>query len=994
MKRKRTAQSGFSPLRILSTSVVWAVASWILGATVLGFFRAEAHRGSQATLTFAERVAYQRAIEEVYWRHRIWPKERPGPKPSLDAVMSQAQLERKVHDYLRKSRALQDDWQQPITPEQLQAEINRMAKRTKQPEVLRELFEALGNDPLVVAECLARPTLAERLFTSPLVYYDVSLAASQRTRPRKAIKPFAGYTLPAIRTALKPDGTCFDAWGATGTTNAPDARVDHTAVWTGSEMIVWGGYGTQNFYLNSGGRYNPTTDTWTSTNFINAPAERDHHTAVWTGSEMVVWGGENTTGYLNSGARYNPGSDSWAPTSNTNAPEGRAVPTAVWTNSEMIVWGGVAATFVNTGGRYNPNTDTWTAISTTNAPIGRLSHTAVWTGTEMVVWGGYYWDGNYHYLQSGGRYSPGTDSWVASSTTNAPGARGSHTAVWTGSDMIVWGGYDGGSYWNTGGRYNPLTDSWTTTDTTSAPVGRQLHTAVWTGSEMIVWGGAGVSGNVRTGGKYNPATDGWVATTTIDAPFARTHHTAVWTGSEMIVWGGLGNPGFSNTGGRYCGKYPPPTPTPSPTPTIVVTNTNDSGPGSLRQALVDANDGDVVGFTVTGAIGLTSGELLVTKNITISGPGAESLAVNGNAKSTVFHIASGETVTIAGLTITNGSAGSGGGVHNDHATLTLNNCEITGNSGGAIYNDAVYLGSGPPGASLAVTNSLVTDNSGNGVYNNAEGGGTAAVQITDSIFNNNSGYAIYSHGFLCIFCGRGTATVQITNSSITSNGGGVYTDTGELGPTTLSLANSTVSGNLEAAVHVSVEATATISNSTISGNSGGGIYTDFGAPTGGTSILNSTMSDNQVEIWYGGAFIKHTIFNVSPGGHSIVGDGFSTIMSQGYNVSGDDGAGYLNGPGDHINTDPQLGPLQDNGGLTFTHALLPGSPALNAGDPDFVGPPDNDQRGHGYDRIRNGRIDVGSFEVQGPLPTPTPTPTPRVRTTPAPRYRPSPAPRP
>ena len=117
-------------------------------------------------------------------------------------------------------------------------------------------------------------------------------------------------------------------------------------------------------------------------------------------------------------------------------------------------------------------------------------------------------------------------------------------------------------------------------------------------------------------------------------------------------------------------------------------------------------------------------------------------------------------------------------------------------------------------------------------------------------------------------------------------------------------------------------------------------------------------------------------------------------MSQGYNVSSDDGAGYLNGPGDHINTDPQLGPLQDNGGLTFTHALLPGSPAINAGDPNFVGPPDNDQRGHGYDRIRNGQLDVGSFEVQGPLPTPTPTPTPRVRATPAPRHRPSPLPRP
>ena len=115
------------------------------------------------SLSLADRVAYQRAIEEVYWRHRIWPKERPDPKPSLDAVMSQATIEQKVQDYLRNSELLEQSWQKPITPEQLQAEMERMAQHTKQPEVLRELFAALGNDPFVIAECLARPVLAEAL---------------------------------------------------------------------------------------------------------------------------------------------------------------------------------------------------------------------------------------------------------------------------------------------------------------------------------------------------------------------------------------------------------------------------------------------------------------------------------------------------------------------------------------------------------------------------------------------------------------------------------------------------------------------------------------------------------------------------------------------------------------------------------------------------------------------------------------------------------------
>ncbi|PYJ31882.1 MAG: galactose oxidase, partial [Verrucomicrobia bacterium] len=90
-----------------------------------------------------------------------------------------------------------------------------------------------------------------------------------------------------------------------------------------------------------------------------------------------------------------------------------------------------------------------------------------------------------------GRYNPGTDSWTATSTTGAPAARLRHTAVWTGTEMIVWGGTDNSSFLNTGGRYNPGTNSWTATSTTSAPAARDFHTAVWTGSEMIVWGGVG-----------------------------------------------------------------------------------------------------------------------------------------------------------------------------------------------------------------------------------------------------------------------------------------------------------------------------------------------------------------------------------------------------------------------------------------------------------------------------------------------------------------------
>src|SRR4051812_39958168 len=167
MQKQSTAQSAFFISRAVLGFVLCAVTCFIVTRTLPAFFQSEAAANvSQRALTFAERVAYQHAIEDVYWRHRIWPKERPDPKPSLDAVMSKAQLEKKVEDYLRKSQALEDYWQRPITAEQLQAEMDRIAKHTKQPDVLGELYEALGNDPFIVAECLARPALADRLVTS------------------------------------------------------------------------------------------------------------------------------------------------------------------------------------------------------------------------------------------------------------------------------------------------------------------------------------------------------------------------------------------------------------------------------------------------------------------------------------------------------------------------------------------------------------------------------------------------------------------------------------------------------------------------------------------------------------------------------------------------------------------------------------------------------------------------------------------------------------
>jgi hypothetical protein len=249
-----------------------AVVSLMLAGTLMALFRPRPEADvSQKNLTFAERVAYQRAIEEVYWRHRIWPEERLDPKPPLDSVMSQAQLEKKVAAYLRDSDVLQHYQHGPITAEKLQAEIDRMASYTKEPDVLREIFNALGNNAFVIAECLARPVLAEDLLRKIHDDYQEPLHSLRGSAENQKSRPVAAgsgsYILPSISTAL--NGCVEDTWTATSTTDAPSARAGHTAVWTGSEMIVWGGY--IGISLNTGGRYNPSTDSWTATSTTNAP---------------------------------------------------------------------------------------------------------------------------------------------------------------------------------------------------------------------------------------------------------------------------------------------------------------------------------------------------------------------------------------------------------------------------------------------------------------------------------------------------------------------------------------------------------------------------------------------------------------------------------------------------------------------------------------------------------------------------------------------------
>jgi hypothetical protein len=446
--------------------------------------------------------------------------------------------------------------------------------------------------------------------------------------------------------------------------------------------------------------------------------------------------------------------------------------------------------------------------------------------------------------------------------------------------------------------------------------------------------------------------------------------------------------------------------------TITVTNTNDSGPGSLRQALRDAHDGDTINLALSGAITLSSGGLPINKNIAISGPGANQLSIDGNEALLVLGIFPDKTAAISGLTIRNAQAGiwndrgmltlsnctvsgtsqvglfndgvlivsncvvsgnSGGGISNGHAVLTVTHCDVSGNLYG-IYNDH---------GESSVSNCIVSNNQYGGVFNNGTSGGPndyifgGSFTIADSIINDNSGPGVDNNSGALTSVG---STIS-GNSGQSDAGGGIYTYLGGgKTPGNVTVINSTISGNFASSDGGGIAcgfSGLTVINSTISGNSAGAYGGGIANGSLGLMIVNSTVSGNSAAtcggICGGKVEIGNTILDANAGGNI---DG--NVTSHGYNLSSDDGGGQLTGPGDQINTDPLLSPLRDHGGPTLTHLPLRGSPAIDAGDPGFTPPPDHDQRGSCFYRVYGGRIDVGSVETQPrpPCVTPAPRPTP------------------
>lgn len=379
------------------------------------------------------------------------------------------------------------------------------------------------------------------------------------------------FTIVASNGVL-PDATQFinvgvqpgaaSGWTATSTTGAPSARYDHGAAYISAQMVVWGGT-TGSTAVGTGAMYLPALDSWTTISTVNAPVARDFSFGghpVSTGQYFVVWGGGPASAPLNTGAYLDPVTNTWTTMSATGAPSGRTGHALVWMGSRLVVWGGNTSGIVgytNNGAMWGQTTNSWVAFPTVGAPSARGDGmTALWTGSEIIIWGG----GNPNPLGDGAIYNPIGSAWRPTPVTAAPSARQYHTAVWTGTQMLVWGGQvAGGGTTDTGARLDPATlVGWAGMTSVGAPTARARHSAVWTGSRMIVWGGQSTSStspHTNTGGSYDPVTDTWSPVTLTGAPGSRTRHTAVWDGTKMIVWGGYsGSPisptlPITNTGG-------------------------------------------------------------------------------------------------------------------------------------------------------------------------------------------------------------------------------------------------------------------------------------------------------------------------------------------------------------------------------------------------------------------------------------------------------------
>ena len=425
---------------------------------------------------------------------------------------------------------------------------------------------------------------------------------------------------------------------------------------------------------------------------------------------------------------------------------------------------------------------------------------------------------------------------------------------------------------------------------------------------------------------------------------------------------------------------------------IAVSNCNDSGAGSLRDAIGAAASGDTVDLSALtcSTITLTSGAIAITQNdLDIQGPGANNLAIDGSATDEIFAFVGNGTLTVADATLTNGYYyhGLGGAIWAAYGNVSVRNAVISNSSTNGQYSYSAVAGGAAIVAydgNIILDNATITGNSSDS-YTPDPGGSlvyaaisalSGNVTITNSTISDNqasSDYLVLGGGVFA------NGNLTLTQSTIAQNkatgldygytfGGGVYG--GYAGTTTISA--STISGNTATNDGGGVQSSGNLSmvNSTVSGNQsnyyGAGVANLYGT----ADISNSTISNNSNANYagaglfsiYGSANLDSTIIygNSAGSGSGDIDDaGTGSTLGGANNLIGNSSLGV---PGDTISADPLLGPLQNNGGPTFTHALGTGSPAIDVGsNPMSL---TTDQRGAGFVRESGGAADIGAFEVQ------------------------------
>lgn len=411
--------------------------------------------------------------------------------------------------------------------------------------------------------------------------------------------------------------------------------------------------------------------------------------------------------------------------------------------------------------------------------------------------------------------------------------------------------------------------------------------------------------------------------------------------------------------------------------TLPVTSCADDGPGTLRAMVAAASDGDVIDLTALtcSTITLATGAIAIpVDNLTLNGPGRDALVIDGNNLDRIFFDRYGGTLTLHALTIQHGrnrasgfhvAAGgciaAAGYVVLDDATAR--NCYAGGEGayGGAIFAYSVTL-----------TNSTLSGNIALGVHPDtgtaAFGGGAYAylMQLVDSTVSGNRAEHVANPNHTSYDIGGGIIAIRggsVNGSTIDSNysygrGGGIATFN------SITVSNSTISGNVAATgigggILLRWPSAVQLGSSTVTGNSagadGGGIWLNVS----GTDFQSSLVSGNSTDV--SNAANQQN----PPAAFAITGSA---------NLIGGASPGVTL-PADTLGADPLLGPLADNGGPTRTHALLPSSPAVDAGN--NLANLAFDQRGTGFARVYGAAADIGAFEQQA-LPPPvaqTPVPT-------------------